>query len=63
MRKLESTTQEGLQALRWAQEDQATRMSKMVAESGKWNRAVLVMLVLSFAALVSIFAAILLSGS
>jgi hypothetical protein len=57
--RMESSTQEGLKALRWAQEDQANRMAKMVGENSRWNRAILVLMILSFAALVSIFGALL----
>ncbi|MCA8956562.1 MAG: hypothetical protein KDC87_10845 [Planctomycetes bacterium] len=58
VKQLETSTQGGLEALRWAQEDQANRLAKMVGEGSRWNRAVLVMLVLSFAALVAIFGAV-----
>lgn len=56
--QLEESTQEGLKALRWAQEDQANRMLKLASENGRWNRAVVFMLVLLFSALVAIFAAL-----
>ncbi len=62
VRQLESTTQEGLKALRWAQEDQANRMIKLVGESSKWSRAVLVMLVMTFVVLACILGAILVNG-
>ena len=55
---LESSTKEGLQALRWAQEDQSNRMAKLVSESTRWNRAVLVMGVFGLAALAAIFFAL-----
>ena len=61
VRELENTTQEGLRALRWAQEDQANRMVKLVGEAGKLNRVVVVMLIMSFAALAAILVAILTS--
>lgn len=54
VRQLDESTKEGLKALRWAQEDQANRMVKLVSESGRWSRAVVVLLIMSFAALVSI---------
>jgi len=54
---LQASTREGLESLRCAQEDQSNRMTQMVDQHSRWNRAVLVMLVLSFAALVSIFVA------
>lgn len=57
--KLEASTQEGIRSLRLSQEDQANRMAKMVGENSRWNRAILVMMILSFAALVSIFGALL----
>jgi len=58
-RKLEVTTKEGLEKLRFAQEDQADRMTEMVDEHSRWNRSVLALLILSFAALVAIFIAVL----
>jgi hypothetical protein len=61
VRQLENSTQEGLRALRWAQEDQANRMVKLVGEAGKLNRVIVVMLIMSFAALASILVAILTS--
>ena len=41
------------------QEDQADRMTEMVDEHSRWNRSVLALLILSFAALVAIFIAVL----
>ena len=58
VQRLESTTEEGLKALRWSQEDQANRMAKLAGENNRWNRGIIVLLILSFAALVSIFVAI-----
>lgn len=58
VRSLEKSTKEGLDSLRGVQEDQANRMTKLVGETGRWNRAVVVLLILSFAALVSIFGAL-----
>ena len=59
VRELENTTQEGLRALRWAQEDQANRMVKLVGEAGRLNRVVVVLSIMSFAALAAILVAIL----
>lgn len=59
VRELENTTQEGLRALRWAQEDQANRMVKLVGEAGRLNRVVVVLLIMSVAALAAILVAIL----
>ena len=59
VRQLENSTQEGLRALRWAQEDQSNRMVKLVGEASKWNRAVMVLMIMSVAALTSILVAIL----
>ena len=56
--QIESSTQKSIDALRAVQEDQSNRIAKIVGEGGRWNRAVLVMMILSFAALVAIFAAL-----
>ena len=56
---LENSTKEGLQALRWAQEDQSNRMAKLVNESSRFNRAILVLGILGLAGLVAIFFALL----
>jgi methyl-accepting chemotaxis protein len=55
---VETVTRDGLEALRMAQEDQANRMAKIASEAGRGNRVVVVLLILSFAALVAIFAAL-----
>ena len=60
-RQLETTTQDGLKALRWAHEDQANRISKLVGENGKWNRLIFVSLIFGVAALLSILLALLYS--
>lgn len=59
VRELENTTQEGLRALRWAQEDQANRMVKLVVEAGRLNRVVVALLIMSLVVLAGILAAIL----
>ena len=41
---LKSATSEGLTALRQSHEDQATRLQKVVEDTGKWNQAVIVLL-------------------
>lgn len=56
VRRLDESTKEGLKALRWAQEDQANRMVKLVSETGRWSRAIVVLMIMSVAALVSILA-------
>lgn len=52
--RIEAVTKEGLGALRRSHEDQATRIAKLVAEQGRTNRAVVVLTVLSFLALLAI---------
>ncbi len=56
VRSLETTTHDSLEALRTAQEDQANRMSKIASETGRSNRVIVVLLILSFAAMVAILA-------
>jgi hypothetical protein len=56
LRRVESVTQDGLGALRRAQEDQSTRMTKLVAEQSRLQRAVLVFAVLSLLVLIGIAA-------
>ncbi len=58
-RRLEEQSERGIENLRAAHEDQSNRLHKMVHESAKWNRAVLVLLIMVFAALASIFVALL----
>lgn len=58
VRNLQESTKKGLETLRFAQEDQTNRMTRLVGENSKWNRAIVILLILSFAALVSIFAAV-----
>lgn len=55
VQRLEKTSADHMTALRLAQQDQATRMHKLVAESSTWNKAVLAVLVLTFCALAGIF--------
>jgi chromosome segregation ATPase len=43
-RALQQATQQSIEQLRAAQEDQATRLSRLVEQNGKWSRAVLVTL-------------------
>lgn len=57
--KLETTQSKALDGLRVAHEDQTNRLGKVAAESAKWNRAVLVLLIMVFAALASIFVVLL----
>ena len=57
--RLESTQRDGVRALREAHADQATRLGRMVEEGQKTNRAVLIMLGLTFLALVTIAIALL----
>ena len=57
--RLESTQSKALDGLRMAHEDQSNRLGKVAAESAKWNRAVLVLLIMVFAALASIFVVLL----
>ena len=52
--KLQTATEASLMSMRRSQEDQSAKLGKLVQESGKWNRAVVVLLVLSFTALASI---------
>lgn len=55
---IEASTKQGLENLRLDQEDQATRMTRLVDENSKWSRGILVLMVMSLAALVSIFFAL-----
>ena len=57
--KLDATQAKALDGLRMAHEDQANRLGKVAAESSKWNRAVLVLLIMVFATLASIFVVLL----
>jgi methyl-accepting chemotaxis protein len=57
--RLESTQRDGVRALREAHADQAKRLGRMVEDGQKTNRAVLIMLGLTFLALVTIAIALL----
>ncbi|MGA1523482.1 MAG: hypothetical protein ACO4CZ_05890 [Planctomycetota bacterium] len=57
--RLETTQRDGVRALREAHADQAQRLGRMVEEGQKTNRAVLILLGLTFLALVTIAIALL----
>ena len=54
--RLEDTTSKNLQSLRHAQQDQFARLLKLMAASGKWNRAMLVVMILALGGMAALFA-------
>ncbi len=54
--RMEDSTSKHLQSLRHAQQDQAGRLLKLMAASGKWNRAMLVVMILVLGGMATLFA-------
>lgn len=55
VQRIEKNSTDHMTALRLAQQDQSTRMHKLVAQSSTWNKAILAVLVLTFLALAGVF--------
>ena len=53
---LEDSTSKHLESLRHAQQDHAGRLLKLMAASGKWNRAMLVVMILVLGGMATLFA-------
>ena len=54
--RLEDSTSRHLESLRHAQQDQAGRLLKLLAASGEWNRAMLVVMILVLGGMATLFA-------
>ncbi len=54
--RMEEATGKHLQSLKHAHQDQSERLLKLMAVSGKWNRAVLVVLIVVLGGIATLFA-------